>query len=163
MPWARSLTENVVANLIASSITGAGAGLIGRANDLPTLSVTLLGIGAFSITLLVLMLMAVRIDKRAKAEAALPLLREVGIHMLLNRPLNQGVLERFGENMVWWRDRTVQELTQIGASEYYISRFQALGTLEVVVGGETPAHAHAKSVAATHLRRLEEAITALRI
>ncbi len=42
MPWARSLTENVAANLIASAITGAGAGLIGRANDLPTLSVTLL-------------------------------------------------------------------------------------------------------------------------
>jgi hypothetical protein len=163
MPWARSLTENVVANLIASSITGAGAGLIGKANHLPALSVTLLGIGSFSITLLVLMLMAVKIDKRAKAEAALPLLREVGIHMLLNRPLNQGVLERFSENMVWWRDRTVQELTQIGASEYHISRFQALGNLEVVVGGETQAHAHAKSVAATHLRRLEEAITALRI
>src|SRR2546426_10729901 len=163
MPWARSLTESVAANLIASAITGAIAGLIGRANDLPTLSVTLLGIGAFSITLLMLMLMAARFDRRAKAEAALPLLREVGIHMLLNRPLNNGALERFGENMAWWRDRTVQELTQIGVSEYYISRFQALGTLEVIVDGETPAHAHAKSVAATHLRRLEEAITALRI
>ena len=103
MPWARSLTESVAANLIASAITGAIAGLIGRANDLPTLSVTLLGIGAFSITLLMLMLMAVRFDRRAKAEAALPLLREVGIHMLLNRPLNNGALERFGENMAWWR------------------------------------------------------------
>jgi hypothetical protein len=163
MPWARSLTENVAANLIASAITGAGAGLIGRANDLPTLSVTLLGVGAFSIMLLMLMLMAVRFDRRAKAEAALPLLREVGIHMLLNRPLNQGALERFGQNMVWWVDRTAEELRQIGASEYLISRFKDLGTLEVVVGGETQPHAHAKSVAATHLRRLEEAITALRI
>jgi hypothetical protein len=163
MPWARSLTENVAANLIASAIAGAGAGIIGRANDLPTLSVTLPGMGAFSITLLMLMLMAVRFDRRAKAEAALPLLREVGIHMLLNRPLNQGALERFGQNMVWWVDRTVEELTQIGARQYYISRFKALGTLEVIVDGETQAHAHAKSVAAPHLRRLEEAITALRI
>jgi len=67
MPWARSLTENVAANLIASAITGAVAGLIGRANDLPTLSVTLLGIGAFSITLLMLMLMAARFDRRARS------------------------------------------------------------------------------------------------
>src|SRR5438309_565009 len=34
MPWARSLTENVAANLITSAITGAGAGLIGKVNDL---------------------------------------------------------------------------------------------------------------------------------
>jgi hypothetical protein len=163
MPLARSLTENVVANLIASSITGIGSALVGKANDLPPLSVALLGVGAFGITLLVLMFMAVRLDKRAKAEAALPLLREVGIHMLLNRPLSQGVLERFGENMVWWRDRTIHELTRAGASEYHISRFNALGTLEVTVAGETPAHAHARSVAATHVRRLEEAIAALRI
>jgi hypothetical protein len=163
MPWARSLTENVVANLIASAITGFGAAFTGKVNELPTPSVVLLGIGAFSITLLVLLLMAVRIDKRSKAEAALPLLREVGIHMLLNRPLNHGVLERFGENMTWWRDRTVQELTRIGASEYHISRFRDLGTLEMNVAGETAAHAHARSVAATHLNRLEQAIAALGI
>jgi len=163
MPWARSLTENVVANLSPSSITGVGASFTGKVNDLPTPSVVLLGIGAFSVTLLVLLLMAVRVDRRAKAEAALPLLREVGIHMLLNRPLNYGVLERLGENITWWRDRTVGELTRVGASEYHISRFRDLGTLEMNVLGETEAHAHARSVAATHLHRLEQAITALGI
>src|SRR5438105_300583 len=116
-PWARSISENVVANLIASGITGGGAAVLGGANNLSGFHIALLGIGAFATTLLVLMLMAVRTIKRARAETALPLLREVGIHMLLNRPLNMGPLERLGENMVWWRDRTVEELTSAGASE----------------------------------------------
>jgi hypothetical protein len=53
--------------------------------------VVLLGVSAFTVSLLVLLVMAIRLDRRAKAEAALPLLREVGIHMLLNRPFQQGV------------------------------------------------------------------------
>ena len=163
MPWARSLTENVVANLIASAITGALAAFTGKVNQLPTSSVVILGTGVFSITLLVLLLMAVRVDGRAKAEAALPLLRDVGLHMLLNRPLNHGVLEQLGRNITWWRDRTIEELTRAGASEYHISRFRDSDVLDVNTAGDTPQHAHARSVAATCLRRLEEAIAALGI
>jgi hypothetical protein len=163
MPWTRSVAENVVANLIASGVTGVGTALIGKANDLPTISTVLLGVGAFSVSLLVLMLMAVRIDRRAKAEAALPLLREVGIHMLLNRPFSHGVLERLGDNITWWRDRSVQELERAGANDIHISRFKDLGVLDVQIPGETEAHAHAKSVIGTHLKRLDEAIGALKI
>ncbi len=163
MPWARSVVENVVANLVASGIVGAGTALVGKANDLPTLSTVLIGVGAFCISLLGLLLMAVRLDRRAKAEAALPLLREVEIHMLLNRPFQQGVIERLGDNITWWRDRSVQELERAGASEYYVSRFKDLGTLDVNIPGETEKHAHARSVIGTHLKRFEEAINALKI
>jgi hypothetical protein len=166
MPWARSLTENVVANLIASAITGSLAAFTGQMNHLPIASVVFLGTGVFSITLLVLLLMAVRVDRRAKAEAALPLLREVGLHMLLNRPLDHGVLEQLGRNITWWRDRTTGELTRAGASEYHISRFRDPDVLDinaVDMPGDTPQHAHARNVVATCLRRLEEAIAALGI
>src|SRR5262245_7544193 len=163
MPWPRSLTQNVVANLIASAITGALAALTGKVNQLPTSSVVFLGTGVFSITLLVLLLMTARVDRRdrrAKGEAALSLLHEVGLHMLLNRPLN---LEQLGRNITWWRDRTIKELARVGASEYHISRFRDPDALDVNIAGDTPQHAHARSVAATCLRRLEEAIAALGI
>jgi len=163
IPWARSLTENIVVNLIASAIAGALAAFTGKANHLPTSSVVFLGTGVFSITLVVLLLMAVRVDRRAKAEAALPLLRDVGLHMLLNRPLNHGVLEQLGRNITWWRERTIGELTRAGASEYHISRLRDSDVLDVNTAGDTPQHAHARSVAATCLRRLEEAIAALGI
>jgi hypothetical protein len=163
MRWTRSIAENVVANLIASGITGVLTALIGKANDLPTTSVVLLGLLAFTVSLLVLLVMAIRLDRRAKAEAALPLLREVGIHMLLNRPLQEGVLERLGDNITWWRDRSVLELERAGSREYHVSRFKDLGLLEVNVPGETEKHAHARSVIATHIKRLEEAIDALEI
>ena len=166
MPWARSLTENAVANLIASAITGALAAFTGKMNHLPISSVVFLGTGVFSITLLVLLLMAARADRRVKAEAALPLLREVGLHMLLNRPLNHGVLEQLGRNITWWRDRTTGELTRGGASEYHISRFRDPDLLDINaldMPGDTPQHAHARNVVAMCLRRLEEAIAALEI
>jgi hypothetical protein len=135
MRWTRSIAENVVANLIASGITGVLTALIGKANDLPTTSVVLLGLLAFTVSLLVLLVMAIRLDRRAKAEAALPL----------------------------WRDRSVLELERAGSREYHVSRFKDLGLLEVNVPGETEKHAHARSVIATHIKRLEEAIDALEI
>jgi hypothetical protein len=163
MSRAHSLTENIVANLIASAITGALAAFTGKVNHLPTSSAVFLGTSVFSITLLVLLLMAVRVDRRAKAEAALPLLGDVGLHMLLNRPLNHGVLEQLGRNITWWRDRTIEELTRAGASEYHISRFRDSDVLDINTAGDTPEHAHARSVVATCVRRLEEAIAALGI
>ena len=163
MPWARSLTENVVTNLIAAAIAGVLGAFTGKVNQLPTSSVVFLGTGVFSITLLVLLLMAVRADRRAKAEAVLPLLREVGVHMLLNRPLNYGVLEQLDRNITWWRDHTIGELARAGASEYHISRFRDPDALDINLSGDTPQHAHTRGVAATHLRRLQEAIAALGI
>src|SRR5437870_5106123 len=129
MGWSRSLAENVVANLIASAITGTGAAVLGKTNQLPTTSVVLLGVGGFATSLLVLIFMSLRLNKRTRAEAALPLLREVGIHMLQNRPFRVDPLGRLGENIVWWRDRTAQELRDAGARDIDVSRFSHLGTL----------------------------------
>lgn len=68
MFWARSLTESVIANLIAASIIGGGAAFVGTLSNLPVTSQMLIGVGAFGIALLVLMLMAIRVDRRVKAE-----------------------------------------------------------------------------------------------
>ena len=57
----------------------------------------------------------------------------------------------------------MQELERAGASDVYISRFKDLGLLDVQVAGETHAHTPAKSVIGTHLKRLDEAIGALKI
>jgi hypothetical protein len=131
--WTRSLTENVGANLIASAITGALAAFTGKVDHLPTVSCLPRNRCLQHHAACIAADDSENSESRwaAKGEAALSLLGGVGLHMLLNRPLNHGVLEQLGRNITWWRDRTIKELTRVGASKYHISRFRDPTVLDV--------------------------------
>jgi hypothetical protein len=67
-------------------------------------------------------------SKRRHHLQTLLLMREVGIHMIQNRPPTDNA-HRLQQNLIWWDGKVADILPKAGATSGEIAQFQALGNI----------------------------------
>jgi len=90
-------------------------------------------------------------------KSPLVLLREAGIHTLLNRPVDsRTALEKLEQDVKWWESQVISILEGMGVPETDISSFRTLGLFHSAgLSGWDQRHAQLRNILAEKLSRLE--------
>ena len=159
--WVVKLLDNILANMIATVIVTAGISVWAVKQEVPAYGVAAIALGVAAGTLLLIVQLR-QLFWQSYGAFYLGILRDVGITMLLNRPVSSPTDEtKLGSDLNAWGGQVVDVMRRVGARDSEIRRFITLGSVPVRHQGSTPNHTSLLNQIAEKLSRLEAVIDRL--
>jgi hypothetical protein len=154
--WIMRFSDSVAANIAATAVTTGGISVWGINQQIPGYHVAALAIVVAAGTLVILNQFRSLLWQSYSA-FSLGILRDVGVHMLLNRPIEVSVevhQKRLEQDLDSWESSVLEVMDRIGVRDSERRRFRVLGEVPSPYLGV----AHVKSRIAEKIKRLEAVI-----
>jgi hypothetical protein len=161
LKWAIRLVDNVFANILATIVATGGVSGWAISRNVPGYAVAAIAIGVAAGTLLLLVQLRALLWQSYSA-FYLGILRDIGINMLLNRPVSGAQQEaRLEADLSSWQDQVTEVMKRVGARDSEVRRFRILGNVPLRHQGSSPNHTNLMNQVAEKVERLEGLIDRL--